>query len=70
MPESVFKPQRLSSPSILTLDERGFRAFRFAGKQHFRLVLQDEYDCFSVPSLLPSTLNSACIPAILPFPYQ
>lgn len=33
--------ERLATPSILTLDERGFRTFRFAGKRHFRLVLQD-----------------------------
>lgn len=33
--------ERLATPNILTLDERGFRTFRFSGKRHFKLVLQD-----------------------------
>ncbi|MCX6876301.1 MAG: PIN domain-containing protein [Verrucomicrobia bacterium] len=37
----VLLAERLWTPNILTLDERGFRTFRFAGKRHFRLVLQD-----------------------------
>jgi predicted nucleic acid-binding protein len=37
----VLLAERLGTPDILTLDERGFRTFRFAGKRHFRLVLQD-----------------------------
>ena len=37
----VLLAERLDTPNILTLDERGFRTFRFAGKRHFQLVLQD-----------------------------
>ena len=37
----VILAERLGTPNILTLDERGFRTFRFSGKRHFRLVLQD-----------------------------
>ena len=37
----VLLAERLSTPDILTLDERGFRTFRFAGNRHFRLVVQD-----------------------------
>jgi predicted nucleic acid-binding protein len=37
----VLLAERLVTPNVLTLDERGFRTFRFAGKRHFRLVLQD-----------------------------
>lgn len=37
----VLLAERLSTPNILTLDERGFRTFRFSGKRSFRLVLQD-----------------------------
>jgi predicted nucleic acid-binding protein len=37
----VLLAERLATPNILTLDERGFRTFRFSGKRHFRLVLQD-----------------------------
>lgn len=37
----VLLAERLGTRGILTLDERGFRTFRFAGKKHFRLVLQD-----------------------------
>jgi hypothetical protein len=36
----VLLAERLVTPYILTLDERGFRTFRFAGKSHFHLVLQ------------------------------
>lgn len=37
----VLLAERLATPNILTLDERGFRTFRFAGKRHFQLTLQD-----------------------------
>lgn len=37
----VILAERLNTPNILTLDERGFRTFRFSGKRSFRLVLQD-----------------------------
>lgn len=37
----VLLAERLDTPTILTLDERGFRTFRFAGRRHFQLVLQD-----------------------------
>lgn len=37
----VLLAERLGTPNILTLDERGFRTFRFSGKRHFKLVLQD-----------------------------
>lgn len=37
----VLLAERLRTPSILTLDARGFRTYRFAGKNGFRLVLQD-----------------------------
>ncbi|MCX6866046.1 MAG: PIN domain-containing protein [Verrucomicrobia bacterium] len=37
----VLLAERLGTPHILTLDERGFRTFRFAGRRHFHLVLQD-----------------------------
>lgn len=37
----VLLAERLATPHILTLDERGFRTFRFSGKKHFRLTLQD-----------------------------
>lgn len=37
----VLLAERLGPPNVLTLDERGFRTFRFSGKRHFRLVLQD-----------------------------
>ncbi|MBN8456884.1 MAG: PIN domain-containing protein [Verrucomicrobia bacterium] len=37
----VLLAERLDIPRILTLDERGFRTFRFAGKKGFHLVLQD-----------------------------
>jgi uncharacterized protein len=32
---------RLNTPDILTLDERGFRNFRFSGNKPFHLLLQD-----------------------------
>ena len=37
----VLLAERLGTSSILTLDERGFRTFRFAAKRHFQLTLQD-----------------------------
>ncbi len=37
----VLLAERLATSNILTLDERGFRTFRFAGKRRFQLVLQD-----------------------------
>lgn len=37
----VLLAERLSTPNILTLDERGFRTFRFSGKRPFKLILQD-----------------------------
>lgn len=37
----VLLAERMSTPNILTLDERGFRTFRFSGKRHFKLILQD-----------------------------
>lgn len=37
----VLLAERLVTPNILTLDERGFRTFRLAEKRRFRLVLQD-----------------------------
>jgi predicted nucleic acid-binding protein len=38
----VLLAEHLATPRILTLDERGFRAFRFAGKRRFQLLLQDQ----------------------------
>lgn len=32
---------RLDCRNVLTLDERGFRTFRYDRRKHFRLVLQD-----------------------------
>ena len=43
----VLLAERLATPNVLTLDERGFRTFRFSGKRHFRLVLQDPPRDFS-----------------------
>jgi predicted nucleic acid-binding protein len=37
----VLLAERLVTPNILTLDERGFRTFRFAARRRFQLVLQD-----------------------------
>ncbi len=37
----VLLAERLGIPNVLTLDERGFRTFRFAGKRSFKLTLQD-----------------------------
>lgn len=37
----VLLAERLGTQNILTLDERGFRTFRFARRRHFRLVFQD-----------------------------
>jgi hypothetical protein len=37
----VHLAERLGAPSVLTLDERGFRTYRFGGKRRFHLVLQD-----------------------------
>ncbi|MBA3385492.1 MAG: PIN domain-containing protein [Chthoniobacterales bacterium] len=37
----VMLAERLNCPDILTLDERGFRTFRYGRNRRFRLVLQD-----------------------------
>jgi hypothetical protein len=37
----VLAASLLKVPDILTLDERGFRTYRFARNQAFRLFLQD-----------------------------
>jgi predicted nucleic acid-binding protein len=37
----VVLAERLHCPEILTLDERGFRTFRYGKKRRFHLVLQD-----------------------------
>lgn len=37
----VLLAERLGTSSILTLDERGFRTFRFAAKRQFQLTLQE-----------------------------
>jgi len=37
----VLTAERRKIADILTLDERGFRTYRFAGKRRFHLVLQD-----------------------------
>lgn len=38
----VLAAEETGHDEILTLDERGFRAFRFRGKRCFQLVIQDE----------------------------
>ncbi len=37
----VLLAEHLETPEILTLDERGFRTFRYAKRKRFKLVLQD-----------------------------
>lgn len=37
----VLLAEKLATPNMITLDERGFRTFRFSGKRRFRMVLQD-----------------------------
>ena len=37
----VLLAERLATPNILTLDERGFCTFRFSAKRYFNLVLQN-----------------------------
>ena len=37
----VVLAENLNTPNILTLDERGFRTFRFRRNKLFRLLLQD-----------------------------
>ncbi len=37
----VLLAERLATANMVTLDERGFRTFRFSGKRRFRMVLQD-----------------------------
>jgi uncharacterized protein len=38
----VVLAENLNSPNVLTLDERGFRTFRFRRNKLFRLLLQDQ----------------------------
>ena len=38
----VVLAENLNTPNILTLDERGFRTFRFRRNKLFRLLLQDQ----------------------------
>ena len=38
----VVLAENLNTPNILTLDERGFRKFRYRRNKLFRLLLQDK----------------------------
>lgn len=40
--KSVILAAELECGDILTLDERGFRTFRYHQRKHFQLLLQDE----------------------------
>ena len=38
----VVLAENLNTPNILTLDQRGFRTFRYRRNKLFRLLLQDQ----------------------------